>query len=90
MFEAFRIKGLYSAKDKKSTLVKSALDIVYIKDWLRTSEATVFKLSNKINQVNFSDNSRIIIDLDNVEVTYLNKSSKMTTLPILDAFNLSD
>ena len=90
LFGAFKLKAVISVDIEKKNVPKSALDSIYVKEWMRTDEATIFKLSNKIIQVNFSDNSRIIIDLDNALVTYLNKSSEITTLPILDAFTFSD
>ena len=35
----------------KNAWAKSALDSVYIKKWMRTNDAIIFKLSNKITQV---------------------------------------
>ena len=48
----------------KNAWAKSALDSVYIKKWVRTQEAIVFKLSNKITQVNFTNKSEILLDMD--------------------------
>jgi len=50
---------------ESSESTKSALDSVYIRNWIKSENAIVFKLSNRITQVIFVDNSEILLDTDN-------------------------
>lgn len=37
-------------------------EFIYVKQWLKTKHAIMFRLSNKIFQVNFFDNSQILLN----------------------------
>ena len=69
--ETYKQEGVNFAEGKNAW-AKSALDSVYIKKWMRTREAIVFRLSNKITQVNFTDKSEILLDDDNDRITFVN------------------
>ena len=45
---------------------------VYVKKWMKTKHAIMFRLSNKIVQVNFTDKSEIILSSEQKLVTYIN------------------
>lgn len=51
-------------------------DIVYVKKWVRTKHAVMFRLSNKIVQVNFQDHTEIILSSETRMVTYVNKKGE--------------
>lgn len=58
---------------------------VYVKKWMRTKHAIMFRLSNKIVQVNFEDHTEIILSSETREVTYVNKKGLRTTYPLAAA-----
>lgn len=65
------------ADDKKS--------MVYVKKWMRTRHAIMFRLSNKIVQVCFQDHTEIILSSESRVVTYANKKGERTTYPLSTA-----
>jgi len=58
---------------------------VYVKKWLRTRHALMFRLSNKIVQVCFQDHTEIILSSESRVVTYVNKKEERTTYPLSSA-----
>lgn len=48
-------------------------DVVYVKKWMRTRHAIMFRLSNKVVQVNFQDHTEIMLSSETKIVTYVNK-----------------
>ena len=60
-------------------------DYVYVKKWMRTRHAILFRLSNKIVQVCFQDKTEIILSSETKEVTYVNKKSERLTFPLITA-----
>ena len=59
---------------------------VYVKKWMRTRHAIMFRLSNKIVQVNFQDHTEIILSSESKMVTYVNKQGVRETHPLTSAF----
>lgn len=53
-----------------------------MKKWMRTKHAIMFRLSNKIVQVNFQDHTEILLNSENRLVTYVNKKGERQTLPL--------
>ncbi|CAG9333520.1 unnamed protein product [Blepharisma stoltei] len=58
---------------------------IYIKKWMRTRHAIMFRLSNKIVQVNFQDHTEIILSSETRMVTYVNKKGERTTYALATA-----
>lgn len=58
---------------------------VYVKKWMRTRHAIMFRLSNKIVQVNFQDRTEIILSSETRLVTYVNKRGERSTYPLTSA-----
>ena len=58
---------------------------VYVKKWMRTRHAIMFRLSNKIVQVNFQDHTEIILSSESKMVTYVNKQGERETFPLTSA-----
>lgn len=58
---------------------------VYVKKWMRTKHAIMFRLSNKIVQVNFQDHTEILLNSENRFVTYVNKKGERSTMPLNQA-----
>ncbi len=47
-----------------------------MKKWMKTSHAIMFRLSNKIVQVNFTDKTEIILSSQQKLVTYIDLKGK--------------
>mmetsp|Transcript_19962 Transcript_19962/g.36952 ORF Transcript_19962/g.36952 Transcript_19962/m.36952 type:complete len:585 (+) Transcript_19962:4188-5942(+) len=63
---------------------------VYVKKWMRTRHAIMFRLSNKIVQVNFQDHTEIILSSESRMVTYVNKRGERSTYPLSTALESSN
>mmetsp|Transcript_39499 Transcript_39499/g.29176 ORF Transcript_39499/g.29176 Transcript_39499/m.29176 type:complete len:81 (+) Transcript_39499:1441-1683(+) len=51
---------------------------IYLKKWMRTRHALLFRLSNKIVQVSFEDGSEIVMASTSKKVSYLSKMGERT------------
>jgi len=63
---------------------------VYVKKWMKTRHAIMFRLSNKIVQVNFTDKTEIILSSENKMVTYVNKKGERSHYPLATALESSN
>lgn len=57
----------------------SSSDMVFVKKWVRTRHAVLFRLSNRTVQVNFFDHTSIVLSSEARIVTYTNKHSVRST-----------
>ncbi len=53
-----------------------AVPFVYIKKWMKSDQGILFRLNNKIIQVNFNDKSQIILYTDKDLLLYSNAQGK--------------
>ena len=65
--------------------VKQPGTYVYVKKWMRTRHAIMFRLSNKIVQVCFQDHTEIILSSESRVVTYANKKGERSSYPLSTA-----
>jgi polo-like kinase 1 len=63
-------------KDEMQASANTSGGGVYVKKWMRTKHAIMFRLSNKIVQVNFQDHTEILLNSENRLVTYVNKKGE--------------
>lgn len=63
---------------------RSACEGVYVKRWLRTRHAIIFRLSNHTVQVCFFDNTEIILSSEARLVSYTDHSGKRVTYTLSD------
>jgi hypothetical protein len=80
---------------KSSSIVNKHLtcgsNFVYVKKWMRTKHAILFRLSNKTIQICFLDKTEIHLNSDTREVIYISKLNQKTRYPLntaLDSTNL--
>lgn len=64
---------------------RKAKEVVYVKKWMRTRHAIMFRLSNKVVQVNFQDHTEIMLSSETKIVTYVNKKGERSTYPLNSA-----
>jgi polo-like kinase 1 len=79
-------------EEPKETPAKKEMseDTVYVKKWMRTRHAIMFRLSNKVVQVNFQDHTEIILSSESKVVTYVNKKGERLTYPLSTAMESSN
>ena len=63
---------------------------VYVKKWMKTKHAILFRLSNKIVQVSFLDQTEIILSSETKIVTYMDKKGQLSTYPLNTALDSSN
>jgi polo-like kinase 1 len=61
--------------------------MVYLKKWMKTKHASLLRLSNKIVQVAFLDNTEIILSSESKLVTFVNKKGERIKCPIVNALD---
>ena len=81
-------KKVEKAPPKEQDLSPKGGDNVFIRKWMKTKHAIIFRLSNKTIQVIFKDHTEIL--LFNDTVTYKNKNGEMSVFKIEDALNSSN
>ena len=69
-------------RDETTQKTGGSTPIVYVKKWMRTKHAIIFRLSNKIVQVSFQDHTEILLNSESRLVTYVNKKGERQTLPL--------
>ena len=77
-------------KEKDKDKDKKDKPFTYVKKWMRTRHAIMFRLSNKIVQVCFQDKTEIILSSESRVVTYANKRGERTTYPLSTALEMSN
>lgn len=65
-------------------------NMVYVKKWMKTRHAIMFRLSNKVVQVNFTDKTEILLSSENKMVTYVNKKGERSYYPLATALDSSN
>jgi polo-like kinase 1 len=66
------------------------IDFIFVKKWIKTRHAIIFRLSNKAIQVCFKDKTQIILNIANENVIYINKKGEEDIYPINKALNSSN
>ena len=77
-------------RDETASSLGKTTQIVYVKKWMRTKHAIMFRLSNKIVQVSFQDHTEILLNSESRLVTYVNKKGERSTLPLNQALESSN
>ena len=78
-------------EDKSNPIKKSESNniqkdnLVYVKKWIRTKHAILFRLSNKIVQICFLDSTEIILKGESKMVTYIKKKNEKLNYPLSTA-----
>eukprot|EP00758_Cryptobia_borreli_P001280 Tbor_TRINITY_DN2094_c0_g1::TRINITY_DN2094_c0_g1_i1::g.12139::m.12139/K06631/PLK1; polo-like kinase 1 len=65
-------------------------DMIYVKRWLLTHQAMIFRLSNKTIQVCFFDRAEVILSSETKVVTYTDAQGKRITIPLSKAPSQSE
>jgi polo-like kinase 1 len=60
---------------------------IYVKKWMQTKHAIMFRLSNKIVQVYFTDHTEIHLNSESRLVTYVNKLGNRSVMPLNQALD---
>lgn len=64
--------------------------LTHLKKWMRTRHAIMFRLSNKLVQVDFQDETRIKLSSESKMVTYTDKKGNVSSISITVAFECNN
>jgi polo-like kinase 1 len=81
-FDKFANVNIEDPKIGSDDSLKKINNYVYVKKWMRTRHAIMFRLSNRIVQVCFQDHTEIILSSESRIVTYVNKKAERLTYPL--------
>ena len=86
-------KGYLFEEAKNEANEKNELDginernFIYLKRFMKTKHAILFRLNNKTVQISFHDNTEIILSQENKTVTYINKNRQKLLYPLNTALD---
>ena len=78
---------LYADTNKNDLNSEKDAAFCYVKKWMKTKHAIMFRLSNKIVQVNFTDRTEIILSSEQKLVTYINLKGERSEYPLATAID---
>lgn len=78
---------LYADSSKIEATDNKESGFCYVKKWMKTKHAIMFRLSNKIVQVNFTDRTEIILSSEQKLVTYINLKGERSEYPLATALD---
>ena len=81
-------KNTYNERKERKNIDEK--HYVYVKKWMKTKHAILFRLSNKIVQVSFLDQTEIILSSETKIVTYMDKKGQLSTYPLNTALDSSN
>ena len=79
------MKPIVASSEDEFPKQRKVKEVVYVKKWMRTRHAIMFRLSNKVVQVNFQDHTEIMLSSETKVVTYVNKKGERSTYPLSSA-----
>ena len=59
--------------------------MTYLKKWLSTPHAMIFRISNKIIQICFKDNTELFLSSESKHVTYVDKKGSISSYKLSEA-----
>ena len=86
-------KGYLFGETKDEAKENNELDgindknFIYLKRFVKTKHAILFRLSNKTVQISFHDNTELILSQENKTVTYINKKRQKSLYPLNTALD---
>lgn len=96
-FESYLSKGISEGspqiRGRKEMVVNKnnkTSDFIYVKRWLRTRHAVLFRLSNRTVQVCFFDNSEILLKNDALTIVYTNINGEKKTYSLNEIKDLHE
>jgi polo-like kinase 1 len=81
-FHAYLKNKTRESPSPSSAVPTETKDMVYVKKWLRTSHAILFRLSNQTVQVIFFDQTEILLSSTSRTVVYTDKSQQISSYPL--------
>jgi polo-like kinase 1 len=81
---------LEADEDKNANLNNDSGEIHYVKKWLRTKRAILFRFANKNVQVCFQDKTEVIISNEDKTMTYVNKRHERVSMPMNKALESNE
>lgn len=66
------------------------IDFIFVKKWIKTKHAIIFRFSNKAIQICFKDRTEIFLHIINENIAYTNKSGEKIVYPLKNSLNSSN
>ena len=75
-----------------NTSIKSIddIDFIFVKKWVKTKYAIIFRFSNKAIQICFRDRTELYLHVINENVAYTNKNEEKIVYPLKNSLNSSN
>ena len=83
-----KVKKLDKSRTMNNDDISKIDNNVFVRKWMKTNQAIIFRLSNKTIQVGFKDHTEVILYRDTVN--YRNKKGEVSIFKIEDALNSSN
>ena len=81
-----RVKIEKNTENDFSSVEVKETDFIFVKKWMITKHAIIFRFSNKIIQTIFKDKTQVILHCLNNEATFIDKKSEKIKFPINKIF----
>ena len=81
--EVIEVGGVVT-DEEKARAASDTGDLVYLKKWVRTRHAILFRLSNRTVQVVFFDHTEVLLSCEARSVTYVDKERRRETHALAD------
>ena len=65
-------------------------EVTYVKKWVKTRKAIVFRFSHKVIQMVFTDKTEICLSSEHNSILFLNKQNERTEMPLGSALDSPD
>jgi polo-like kinase 1 len=83
-------KSYLEADDSNSITTSEDVSLNYVKKWLRTKRAILFRFANKTVQVSFQDKTEVILSNEAKVITYVNKKRERITMSMAKALETTE
>ncbi|TPX49951.1 hypothetical protein SeMB42_g02425 [Synchytrium endobioticum] len=81
-FKSYMQENLFQACTLQSSDTTATQNLEFLTKYMRTKHGVVFRLSNRVVQINFFDHSKIVLSNDAHTITFIDKSRTMFTFAL--------
>ncbi|TPX31059.1 hypothetical protein SmJEL517_g05517 [Synchytrium microbalum] len=81
-FRSYMQENLFQACSLQCADTTATQNLEFLTKYMRTKHGVVFRLSNRVVQINFFDHSKIVLSNDAQTITYIDKARTMQTLSL--------
>ena len=86
-FKSYMQENLYKASQYTFVDESKTHNMDFLVKYMRTKHAVLFRLTNRLVQINFFDHTKLILSNNGLVVTYINRERELKTLCLEDIVN---